>query len=934
VTRFTPLGLVLFRVIALAAPLSAVKAEENVWSTHGPVDVGWISDVAVTDSLVYAATLNGVFVSDDDGTTWQPTSLPGGRFDQVLATAGDVVIARSGWTAPFFWFDWTLHISRDRGQSWELVDLPPVSALAVDPEHRATVYAAAAYGKLARSTNAGGTWQFTSDMPGDGFATALAVGSDAIYAVTSSSLYRSVSGGPPWVRLATPHELDPVQAVAFGKSGTLYAVGGSNGRFCRSSDGGTAWTCSAFPGLVTTAIRIVEVPGTSPATPRILATNADGLLSSRDGGATWTQTSKVTRADIAAPHGLGANDSGSLVLAGTERGILRSLDKGDTWSAFGSGLRAAWIDAVAPDPQDGSGIWAGGTRSGLFRSTNGGLSWSAVDHGGPPSIGAIAVDPARRSTVYISSDKIYWSENGGATWTKSSSSPSFTSALTIDPISPQTLWAVNGGLYRSEDGAKSWRPVTLSQSIYCALIDPRHAGTIYAGSYFSTTSDGGFEAPQGGGILVSRDRGATFTKNALNFGARVVAIVTDPFREDALYAATDTRVFRSIDGGVTWERTRTSPPRYINALLADPKRPGHVYASTFDGVYRSTDGGQTWSPFRDGLANTPASALAVSPDGNRLHAGTWGAGAFQLDLEGGGPGSSCISSSTRLCLVGHRYAVDLVVFPDDETRSAPGSARTLSDRAGYFGFPSATGDPDLPEVVVKMLPDGAFGGEGAPIFYSSLTTVPYVFTVTDTVTGEEKQYHSNPSNGLCGGADLAFAGAALPSPALRSAPSSVDADSLRLLGGRFSVVLEARVPGSGATANGTVLRAGDRLGFFSLPALTGDPEFPEIIVKMVDARSIGSGFWFFHSSLTNLEYTITVTDSATGAVRLYHNGAPFCGGADTGAFSDSPPTSGLDLNGAWSGEISFRATASVARTATNRFRSLSPTLGTPSREFS
>jgi hypothetical protein len=115
----------------------------------------------------------------------------------------------------------------------------------------------------------------------------------------------------------------------------------------------------------------------------------------------------------------------------------------------------------------------------------------------------------------------------------------------------------------------------------------------------------------------------------------------------------------------------------------------------------------------------------------------------------------------RLCLVGHRYAVDLVVFPDDETRSAPGSARTLSDRAGYFGFPSATGDPDLPEVVVKMLPDGTFGGQGAPIFYSSLTTVPYAFTVTDTVTGEEKQYHGNPANGLCGGADLAFAGAAL-----------------------------------------------------------------------------------------------------------------------------------------------------------------------------
>jgi photosystem II stability/assembly factor-like uncharacterized protein len=902
-TRITPLGRALFGVIVLAAPLSAA---ENAWTTHGPVDVGWVTDVAVTNSVVYASTLNGVFISDDDGTTWEATGLPGGRIDQVLATGGDTVLARSGWTAPFFWLDWTLQVSRDRGQTWEPADLPPISAAALDPDHRATVYAAVAYGKLARSTNAGGTWQFISDVPGDGFAIALAVGPNAIYALTAAGLYRSVSGGAPWTRLTIPAELDPLDAIALGESGALYAVGGNKGRFCRSLDAGTVWNCSSFPGFVTTGIRIIEVPGNSPSTPRILATSSEGLLSSRDGGATWTQTRELARADVAAPHGLAANDSGSLVLAGSERGILRSADKGDTWTAHGTGLRSAWIDAVVPDAQGGPTIWAGGSRSGLFRSQNGGLSWSAIDHGGPPSIGAIAVDPARSSTIYIGSDKIYRSDDGGATWTRSSSSPSSATSLMIDPVSPQRLWAVNGGLYKSEDGARTWRPVPLTQSIFCALLDPRHDGTIYAGSYFDTVSDDGIDSPRGGGVFVSRDRGATFAKNVQNFGDSVIAIVPDPFHEDGLYAATSTRVFQSADRGATWTRTRTSPPRYINALLADPKRPGHVYVSSFEGVYRSTDGGQTWSPFKDGLSHTPASALAFSPDGNRLHAGTWGAGAFSLDLEGGGPSASCIGSATRLCLVGNRYALELEVFPDDEARSAPGSARSLSDRAGYFGFPSATGDPDLPEVVVKMLPDGAFGGKGAPVFYSSLTTVPYAFTVTDTVTGEHKEYRSNPSLAFCGGADLAFSGAATLAPkSLVSSPASVEVDTLRLLGGRFTVTLEARVPGSDATAPGAVLRAGDRLGFFSLPALTGDPQFPEIIVKMVDARSIGSGFWFFHSSLTSLQYTITVRDTVTGAVRLYRNGAPFCGGADTGAFSDSPPATGLNLTGAWTGTISF-----------------------------
>jgi hypothetical protein len=59
---------------------------------------------------------------------------------------------------------------------------------------------------------------------------------------------------------------------------------------------------------------------------------------------------------------------------------------------------------------------------------------------------------------------------------------------------------------------------------------------------------------------------------------------------------------------------------------------------------------------------------------------------------------------------------------------------------------------------------------------------------------------------------------------------------------------------------------------------------------MVDATAapppFGGAFWFFHSSLTDLTYTITVTDHLRGRIRTYtSSGTAFCGGADTNAFA-------------------------------------------------
>jgi len=110
--------------------------------------------------------------------------------------------------------------------------------------------------------------------------------------------------------------------------------------------------------------------------------------------------------------------------------------------------------------------------------------------------------------------------------------------------------------------------------------------------------------------------------------------------------------------------------------------------------------------------------------------------------------------------------------------------------------------------------------------------------------------------------------------------------------GRFSVELTATDPRTGKSTTGTIhpLGAPVSSGYFSLPEFTGDLDVPEITVKMVDATSapppFGGAFWFFYSSLTDVTFTLTVTDVSTGRVRTYGSaGSPaFCGAGDTNAF--------------------------------------------------
>ena len=57
------------------------------------------------------------------------------------------------------------------------------------------------------------------------------------------------------------------------------------------------------------------------------------------------------------------------------------------------------------------------------------------------------------------------------------------------------------------------------------------------------------------------------------------------------------------------------------------------------------------------------------------------------------------------------------------------------------------------------------------------------------------------------------------------------------------------------------------------------------MIKVLDGRGSNGKFWFFYGALSDVEYTIKVTDTATGLERTYTNAAGnICGQGDINAF--------------------------------------------------
>ena len=199
----------------------------------------------------------------------------------------------------------------------------------------------------------------------------------------------------------------------------------------------------------------------------------------------------------------------------------------------------------------------------------------------------------------------------GGTWTRlGPDGGADVRRLLVDPATPTTLYASTlQGLYQSVDGGSTWAllPGLPTGLPYRIALVPTAPGTIYAGMFFGFAPNRLYKTTSGG---------ASWTLLA-GGPPSVRSIAVDPTTPGRLYVGSGLSVFRSLDGGATWDST--TPPGVagsFESLAADPINPGVLYAATYepgsanDRVYKSTDGGVSFSA--TALVDKDVNALAGS----------------------------------------------------------------------------------------------------------------------------------------------------------------------------------------------------------------------------------------------------------------------------------------------------------------------------------
>lgn len=302
-------------------------------------------------------------------------------------------------------------------------------------------------------------------------------------------------------------------------------------------------------------------------------------------------------ASIAGTVGRSANDPGAV-------GVFRR-DASGAWEQVISHTDSNCVFVHPTNPD----IVFAGTHDGVYRSTDRGRSFKRANF--PDSnaeVWSFLVDSANPKLVYAgaSPTAVYRSEDSGETW-KRLPAPNMPTHCVMPfscrvmrmaqhPGKPGTIFAALevGGVMRTTDGGESWQDCS-SDLIRLARL-PHLKSKIAS----DTTDEGMLDGH---------------------------AIAISPADPDAVIVAVRMGLFRTTDGGQTWQDMdvgRFSPTTYGRDIQVSHADPSTLYsalsvaaASKDGGVYRSTDKGQTWSRFDKVQVHGTVMSVAPHPNDAR-----------------------------------------------------------------------------------------------------------------------------------------------------------------------------------------------------------------------------------------------------------------------------------------------------------------------------
>ena len=618
-------------------------------------------------NLLIAGTFNGIFRSNDSGSTWSqlPTfSTPGLVHVESLAIDpqnADIIYAGT-WYLPYK--------TKDGGQTWSnikngIIDDSDIFAIDIDPRDHNHIIASACSG-IYETRNAGDKWQKVQGIPSQSRRTRAIMQhpsvSGLVFAGTTEGFWRSDKGGASDSWMVTTSRQLEINSIAVHPTHpeTVY-IGTNNYGVMVSNDGGKNFAPSngGYSGrFANTILTDRDMPNRIYATTINTTTGGGFFFVSEDGGQTWHPAMRNMPARLITYSILQDAQNPNTLYLGTNLGVYRSTDRASSWAPV-------WTANPAPlKPSPARRRGAGAARRStppaqrnpatqrateLVRRAQAALNAAGYlvgtpdGHAGTQTIAAVRRFQSDKSLPVTGAlDQLTLSALGVGDLSSGATEGVASAVILTDAVNdlvettdldkPVILAATNSGLYKSFDPTKGWQKLPYGpnfDSHTTALsTNVKQPQIIWVGTASS-------------GVLISTDSGKSWRQiDGVPTDAPVNVIAQDFQQPSRVYVGTKQAFYSSHDGGRKWFRRGGNLPfGDFTSIVINPQNGDEIFAGNAyqngefgGGVYHSTNAGLTWTridPKDRRLPSLRIWSLALdSQHQNTLFVGSHSAGIY------------------------------------------------------------------------------------------------------------------------------------------------------------------------------------------------------------------------------------------------------------------------------------------------------------------